>query len=123
MTREELAKFKNLLILKRNEILEELKSYKSHNTVADSIESSDTKSGLSVHIADHGTDTMEKEIKYYFASFGGNQLKELDQALERIENGAYGICSSCAKEIDHERLEALPQALKCISCKAREETC
>jgi len=72
-------------------------------------------------MADQGTDAMEKEKKYYFASLNGGLLYDLDQALERIENGAYGVCTECNQPISKERLEAVPHALKCIKCKASEE--
>ena len=45
------------------------------------------------------------------------QLKEVSDALKRIEKGAYGICENCGQEIDVERLRAYPAARTCIKCK------
>ena len=45
-----------------------------------------------------------------------HEIKEIDQALEKIQNGTYGICESCGKDIDLNRLELLPQARLCIGC-------
>jgi DnaK suppressor protein len=45
-----------------------------------------------------------------------------DQALERIENGTYGICESCGEEISIKRLKARPVTTQCIECKAKEES-
>lgn len=44
------------------------------------------------------------------------QLKEITEALERIDNGSYGICENCAKEISIERLRAYPAAKRCLDC-------
>jgi len=45
----------------------------------------------------------------------------IDEALRRIEDGAYGNCHSCGKQISAARLEAVPHARLCIECKAKEE--
>ena len=48
-------------------------------------------------------------------------IKKIDDALERIENGEYGLCESCGIEIGLKRLEARPTATLCIDCKTLEE--
>lgn len=48
-------------------------------------------------------------------------IKKIKQALERIENGTYGICESCGEEISVKRLKARPVTTHCIECKAKEE--
>ena len=45
------------------------------------------------------------------------QLKEVSDALKRIESGTYGVCENCGQEIDIERLRAYPAAKTCIKCK------
>lgn len=47
-------------------------------------------------------------------------LVEINHALEKFQAGSYGICDSCGQAIELERLEALPQASLCLSCKARQ---
>lgn len=47
-------------------------------------------------------------------------LTEIDHALEKYEAGTYGLCDSCGQPIEQDRLEALPQANLCLSCKARQ---
>ena len=47
------------------------------------------------------------------------QIAEVDEALEKFEKGTYGLCQSCGQPIALERLEALPQAKLCVSCKAK----
>ncbi|MEZ0329341.1 MAG: RNA polymerase-binding protein DksA [Dissulfuribacterales bacterium] len=48
-------------------------------------------------------------------------LHKIDKAIERIQNGTYGICESCGEEIGFKRLEARPVTTLCIDCKAKQE--
>lgn len=48
-------------------------------------------------------------------------MKKIDEALERINNGTFGICESCGEEISLKRLEARPVTTLCIDCKTRQE--
>jgi len=47
-------------------------------------------------------------------------LAKIDHALEKWQTGTYGLCDSCGQPIEQDRLEALPQASLCLSCKARQ---
>jgi len=57
--------------------------------------------------------SLEKRLK--------EQLAEVEKALHKIEDGTYGLCESCSQPIDPARLEALPQAILCMKCKAQQE--
>lgn len=48
-------------------------------------------------------------------------LKKIDEALDRIENGTFGICDSCGEEISYQRLKARPVTTLCIACKTAQE--
>jgi DnaK suppressor protein len=48
-------------------------------------------------------------------------IKKIKAALERIENGTYGICESCGEDITLKRLKARPVTTQCIDCKSKEE--
>ena len=80
-------------------------------------------SAYSFHMADQGTDAMEREKAFLFASKEGRYLYHLDQALRRIYKTppTYGVCEECGREISFERLDALPHTRLCIGCKEREE--
>ena len=52
---------------------------------------------------------------------GSGLLYHLNLALERIDRGEFGLCVGCGKEINAERLEAVPHARLCIECKSKEE--
>lgn len=80
-------------------------------------------SAYSFHMADQGTDAMEREKAFLFASKEGRYLYHLDQALRRLYKSpdSFGTCEECANEIAFERLDALPHTRLCIRCKEREE--
>ena len=75
------------------------------------------------HMADQGTDAMEREKAFLFASQEGRFLWHIDQALRRLYKSpeTFGKCHQCGDEIAFERLDALPHARYCIKCKQREE--
>ena len=81
-------------------------------------------SAYSFHMADQGTDAMEREKAFLFASKEGRYLYHLDEALRRIYKSpkTFGVCEECGDKITFERLEALAHTGLCIRCKEREET-
>jgi DnaK suppressor protein len=80
-------------------------------------------SSYSFHMADQGTDAMEREKAFLFASQEGRFLWHIDEALRRLYRNPenFGKCHQCGNEIAFERLDALPHARYCIDCKQREE--
>lgn len=78
----------------------------------------------SFHMADQGTDAMEREKAFLFASKEGRLLYHIDEALRRLYRSPeqFGRCEHCGDEIGFERLDALPHARLCIRCKEKEET-
>ncbi|HWV56151.1 MAG TPA: TraR/DksA C4-type zinc finger protein [Longimicrobiales bacterium] len=75
------------------------------------------------HIADLGTDAMEREKMLLFASKEGRYLYRVEEALRRLykDPSSFGLCHNCGKQITFERLDALPHARYCIDCKLKEE--
>jgi RNA polymerase-binding protein DksA len=66
------------------------------------------------HLADTATETYERELDEGLEEDARDQLHQVDEALTRIEEGTYGNCASCGKEIPVERLEAVPWTTLCI---------
>jgi RNA polymerase-binding protein DksA len=120
-TTDELQYFKRLLIERREELLRELEHFKNGDAANTIKDAAGENSSYSFHMADLGTDTNEREKAYYFATREGRLLYHLDQALERVETGNYGFCHNCGQAISRQRLEAVPHARLCITCKANEE--
>jgi DnaK suppressor protein len=69
---------------------------------------------------EEATETAELENRMALEKRLLDQLAEVDKALAKFEDGNYGICESCGQPIDIDRLEALPQATLCMSCKAAQ---
>ena len=68
-----------------------------------------------------GTTTFERERDLSLSENVKDLLNRVNEALDRIENGTYGICEMCEEPIAEERLKALPYANLCIKCKQKEE--
>lgn len=121
MNKKDTAKFEKLLLEKRRQLIEEigfLKKSAMDNTIKDI---TGDLSSYSYHMADMGTDAMEREKSFYFASKSGRLLYHIDEALRRLRNNTYGKCVECGGDISHERLKAVPHARMCIKCKELEE--
>ena len=73
------------------------------------------------HFADDATDIMEQERDMALRGNVRELMRDVDHALARMEQGTYGICERCGKQINPERLEALPTARLCIDCKSQED--
>ena len=73
------------------------------------------------HLADSATATLNREIDSTLEENSGHVLVGIDEALDRIENGTFGTCARCGKQIAEDRLEALPYATRCIDCQRLAE--
>ncbi len=121
MNKRDLKKFEELLLARRAEIVGEIDSIKKASMNTTLTEASGDLSTHSYHMADQGTDAEEREKSFYFASKSGRFLYHIDEALRRITEGTYGKCVTCGQDISVARLEAVPHARMCISCKEKEE--
>ena len=75
----------------------------------------------SVHMADAGTDSYEREKGFHLMNRETDYINFLNLALQRIDSGEFGICSVCGKKIPEERMMEVPNATKCVSCKEGEK--
>ena len=72
-------------------------------------------------MADAGTDSYEREKGYHFMNRETDYYKYLTKALERIEDGTFGVCVICGNLIPEERIMEGPNATKCVQCKETEK--
>ncbi len=122
MTKEELKFFRNLILEKRSQAAAGLEEIERVARDEAGRESTEDRSAYSLHMADRGTDAMEREKSLLFAQREGDYLELLNEAIERIENGTFGICRVCGGQVGRARLEAVPTATQCIDCKSRQAT-
>lgn len=123
MSKKNLAHFEKRLLEERRRVLKELGHHGDTFGPFGEAADGDTSPSYSFHMADQGTDAMEREKAFLFASQEGRFLWHIDQALRRLYKSpeTFGKCHQCGEEIAFERLDALPHARFCIACKQREE--
>jgi RNA polymerase-binding transcription factor DksA len=121
LSEQDMKVFEERLLADRQKILREMGHLENTVLKVNQRESSGDLSGYSFHMADAGTDAMEREKAFLFASAEGRLLFEINDALRRLYNGEYGSCESCGQTIARARLEAMPHARQCVPCKSKEE--
>jgi len=110
LTPRQIKKFKAILLAKRNEIIRNVVCMEGETLRK---QSSDL-SIMPIHMADMGTDNFEMENTLGLMDSERKLLAEIDDALQRIEDGTYGICEGSGKPIPIERLKAIPWARYCV---------
>lgn len=117
LTKEELKHFEQILKEKREEVLRDLEIMRA--SLQDENNSESINSSYSMHMADHGTETLDREQRFMFIARDERYLGYIEKALERIKNGTYGICVKSGLPIPKERLEAVPHTAVRIEYKNR----
>jgi RNA polymerase-binding transcription factor DksA len=128
--KKDLEHFRNIILEKREEILEDLQSLKEQMLDPTTGEYINENSPYSLHMAEQGTDAMEREKTFLYAQRENKFLGYLDDALKRIETGTYGVCIECI-DVRHNlcetcplvpkaRLEAVPHTQHCLPIKQRK---
>ena len=120
MKKERLEYYKSILTDLKNSILEDLDSIEDQH-----IHHSSAKeygdSAYPIHLADIADSLTEAELGFKLKNSEEIILAAIDAALTRIEEGTYGICQDCGARISDERLEVMPYAVRCITCKSEYE--
>src|SRR2546426_11990522 len=122
LSKKQLAHLEKRLHEERARVMKELGYYdESFNST---LQNSDGDlSSYSFHMADQGTDTMEREKQFLFASQEGRYLWHLNQALRRLYGSPdnFGRCQNCGGGISFERVDALPPARLCLTRQGKGE--
>ena len=84
-------------------------------------ESSGDLSSYAFHQADQGSDTNLMEQSVMMLETEREKIRQLNEALQRITDGTYGICEYCGEFIQETRLEIIPYATCCVTCKEKNE--
>ena len=108
-----ISRFKKILLKEREEIIGDVKQiYESSQAVG--------QDGIQ-DIGDEAANVYNKQILLTLNENERMRLKEVDEALDRIEAGAYGVCEECGEPIGLKRLEVKPVAKYCVPCKTKLE--
>ena len=114
--------FKELLLEKRTEILRNVGEIENEALKKSRLESSGDLSSMPIHMADLGSDNFEQEFALGLMNSERKLLSEIDEALERIDKGIYGICLGTGQSISKARLEAQPWAKYCVAYAQKLES-
>ena len=130
-SQKDLDHFREIILEKRDEIIEQLQNLKDQMLDPTTGEYINENSPYSLHMAEQGTDAMEREKTFLYAQRENKFLGYLEDALKRIDAGTYGICIECIEEPQHlcdtcplvpkARLEAVPHSQLCLPIKQRQE--
>lgn len=118
MTRDlsdaDIARLKEILLQKRQAILANVGEIEGEALNRSRSEASGDLSYMPIHMADIGTDSYNQDLALDLANGERDLLREVDDALNRIEEGTYGFCEGTGKPIPKARLEAIPWARYCV---------
>jgi len=106
--------FKEMLLEKRREILRNVTEFEDEALRKSRMDATGDLSSMPIHMADLGTDNYEQEFALGLMDSERKLLREIDNALGRIEKKTYGICEGTSKPISRARLEAQPWARYCV---------
>ncbi len=125
--KKDLEAFKKVIMEKREEIIEQLQNLKDQMMDPSTGQYVNESSPYSLHMAEQGTDAQEREKLYLWAQRENKFLTYLEEALQRIETGTYGLCIECIDDPKHlcptcplvpkERLMAVPHTQMCVQLK------
>ena len=121
LTKKEVELFKEVLLLKRREILGDVNEMKDEALKKSRLDATGDLSSMPIHMADLGTDNYEQEFALELMDSERKMIRQIDEALMRIEEGGYGICEGTNKPIKKARLEAKPWAKYCVSFATKLE--
>ena len=114
MDKKKIAVFRERLEVKKEEILETFTKNKNYGREADGEPSQD--------IADKAANAYSKEFLFSLSNSERQLLKQVDEALSRIQDRRYGVCASCEDSMNLKRLQAVPWATLCIDCQEKQES-
>jgi DnaK suppressor protein len=117
LTKTQLDSIRQELVEERATLLEQV-----HDLDAEADVKNWREGGFDDDPADAGSASFERETAQSLSNHARNLLSQIDDAMRRMDAGIYGTCERCGEAIETARLEALPYATLCMSCKRRDET-
>jgi DnaK suppressor protein len=113
LKKQEIAQFKKRLEELQKQLTQMMRG------VSETVRANEESKGYSQHQADEGTDDFDRSISLELSNKEFSVLRQIERALQKIEEGTYGICDLTGEEIPFRRLEAIPYAT--MTVKAQEK--
>jgi len=120
MTKPELTSYTQKLVALRNRLAGNVASL-AKEALKPEADSSGDLSHVPLHMADQATDSQERQFTLGLLENEEQTLQEIAAALQRIEEGTFGLCDGCQKKIAKARLGAIPYARFCVKCAERSQ--
>lgn len=120
MTKQQLKQFREALLQERAKFAGEIRAI-AKEASKNPRDASGDLSAYTTHMADMSSDAYERELSANIASSEQEVLYQIDEALKRVDEGAYGTCQECSKPISLSRLRAVPYTSQCIACQRTTE--
>lgn len=121
LSKPKLTFYRGLLLKLKSQLTGNLSQMETESLAQSRREASGDLSDLPLHMADAGTDTFEQDFTLGLMENEGEEVREIDAALDRMGEQTYGVCERCNKQITENRLKAIPYSRLCIRCKEKEE--
>lgn len=121
MKEKERESFKLLLLQRRKMLTEDVNHMKDEALNKSRKDATGDLSTMPLHMADIGSENYEQEFTIGLVESEEEELREIDIALERVGSESFGVCETCSKSLSKSRLEAIPYARLCVTCKREEE--
>jgi DnaK suppressor protein len=115
LKKTEVTKFKKILEELRGQLLHTLQSSTQE------VKTPDEATGYSQHQADEGTDDFDRTISLEVTSKEYHLLRQIERALEKVDEGTYGVCDLTGTDIPIKRLEAIPYATMTVQAQEKLE--
>lgn len=120
LNRKAILYYQSLLEEIKEKVVNEIKQI-ANDTASPQKDAAGDVSGHALHMADVATDMYDREFSLGLASNDRELLQKVGQALKRIEENSYGLCTECDKPIAAARLKAIPYAPTCLKCQEELE--
>ena len=119
MNKQEMKVYKQLLVALRGRLRGDVNAMADAALNKTRSEASGDLSSMPIHMADVGTDNFEQEFTLSLMESEEETLVQIEGALERIEDGVYGLCVECEGRIPKTRLNAIPFTAHCVKCASK----
>lgn len=115
MTHGDLDYFKKQLLEKKTELIDVVHKTESYGREMDS-------EAEAMDMADRASKSYTKEFMFSLSNLERQMIILVEEALDRIQEGSYGVCTHCGETVGRRRLEAVPWALLCVHCQELKES-
>ena len=121
MKKSEMNEYKDILMALRARLRGDVTQLADEALKRNRQDASGDLSTMPIHMADIGSDNFEQDFTLTLLESEEQTLAKIETALARIADGTYGTCESCGGPIPKPRLQAIPYALRCVTCAQKEE--